>query len=446
MPRSAARALPCRRSHAPARLSNASWWRWSEKLPLRRVRALAKILPVWIVVTLVCSFASSQTPFPPERLHGDSDDVSFPGFMAQAPFDPQRAIDQWYGVGWDVTNEYFSDIVAIAFDVIGGSGTADVYVPILGVFHDSLPVTIVGDAITIGDPEVFGLTGTITGETMGGEAWQSGLLIAIWYLEKDVGAPTNPGPAPGVPCDDLPPLSCTGGTEYCTELIPFEPDEGPGYWDYPIPGETAEDQSYSYLRRDAVMLIKYAAAKVACKTADWDYGNLAPLGLGDMSEADGSTPGTDIGQPRHPPGTHVDGNDIDAAYYQLFSPDDLLRPVGDYYIGTENQYRIIGDPYALDVWRTALFIAYLSEHPDLRVIGVDGQVGLLLELALTQLVALGWIDGDLYESIPLAYELTDQGHGWYRFHHTHMHMSMIAILFADGFESGDTSAWSATVP
>ena len=109
MPRSAARALPCRRSHAPARLSNASWWRWSEKLPLRRVRALAKILPVWIVVTLVCSFASSQTPFHLERLHGDSDDVSFPGFMAQAPLDPQRAIDQWYGVGWDAANEFLTE-------------------------------------------------------------------------------------------------------------------------------------------------------------------------------------------------------------------------------------------------------------------------------------------------------------------------------------------------
>ena len=250
----------------------------------------------------------------------------------------------------------------------------------------------------------------------------------------------------GPTCDELPPLSCTGGVDYCTELIPFEPDEGPGYWDYPIPGETADQQSYSYLRRDAVMLIKYAAAKVACKTADWDYGNLAPLGLGDMSEADGSTPGTNIGNLRHPPGSHVNGNDIDIAYYQLFSPDNLLRSVGDSYIGTENQFHIVGDPYALDVWRTALFIAYLSEHPDLRVIGVDGQIGLILEPAFWQLVTLGWIDEDLYDLIPLAYEVTDQGYGWYLYHHTHMHISMIGVLFADGFESGDTSVWSATVP
>ncbi len=353
---------------------------------------------------------------------------------------------QWYGVGWDATNEYVSAIVDIVFDVVGGSGSADVYVPVLGVFHDSLPVTIVGDAITIGNPAVFGLTGTITGQTIEGEGWQSGILIARWYLEKDVDAPTDPGPAPGPPCDELPPLSCTGDTGYCTELIPFEPDEGPGYWDFPIPGETAEDQSYSYLRRDAVILIKYAAAKVACKTADWDYGNFAPLGLGDMSEADGSTPGTNIGSLRHPPKTHENGNDIDTAYFQLFSPDNLLRPVGDSYIGIEDQFHIIDDPYALDVWRTALFIAYLSEHPDLRVVGVDGQIGLLLEPALDQLVTLGWIDEVLRESIPLAYEVVDHGYGWYRFHHTHMHMSMIGIVFANGFEYGDTAGWSATVP
>jgi hypothetical protein len=353
---------------------------------------------------------------------------------------------QWYGAGWDTANEYVTTNIAVTFDVVGGSGTADVYVPDLGVFHNTLPVTIVGDAITIGAPAVFGLTGTIAGQTMEGDGWQSGVVIATWYLEKDVDAPTDPGPAPGPPCNELPPLLCTGDIGHCTELIPFEPDEGPGYWDYPIPGETAEDQSYSYLRRDAVMLIKYAAAKVACKTADWDYGNLALLGLGDMSEADGSNPGTNVGDIRHPAGSHENGNDIDAAYYQHFSPDNLLRSVGDSYIGTENQYHLVGEPYALDVWRTALFIAYLSEHPDLRVVGVDGQIGLVLDPALDQLVVLGWIDEELNQSIPLAYEVVDLGHGWYRHHHHHMHMSMINMLFASGFENGDTTNWSATVP
>jgi hypothetical protein len=165
-----------------------------------------------------------------------------------------------------------------------------------------------------------------------------------------------------------------------------------------------------------------------------------------MSEEDGSTPGTNIGDLRHPPGTHEHGNDIDTAYYQLFSPDNLVRPVGDSYIGTENQNHLVGDPYALDVWRTALFIAYLSEHPHLRVIGVDGQIGLILEPALNQLVTLGWIDQDLLDSIPLAYEVTNQGHGWFFHHHHHMHISMRFIYFGDGFESGDTGGWSRTLP
>jgi hypothetical protein len=358
----------------------------------------------------------------------------------------QNLDGQWYGVGWDAANEYFTETIDIAFDVTYGSGTADVYIPVLEIFHESLPVTIVGNAITIGNPAVFGLTGTITGQTIEGDGWQAGVVIATWYLEKDVDAPTDPGPAPGPPCDDLPPLMCAGDLGYCTEVVPFEPDVGPGYWDYPIPGETLDDQWYSFLRRDAVMLIKYATAKVACKTADWDYGNFAPLGLGDMSEADGSTPGTRIGSLRHPATTHEHGNDIDVAYYQLFSPDNLLRTVGDTYFGTENQFHIIGEPYALDLWRTALFIAYLSEHPDLRVVGVDGQIGLLLEPALDQLVTLGWIDEGLNDIIPLAYEVVDQGHGWYRFHHAHMHISMLNVIFAQGFESGDTSVWSATVP
>ena len=228
-----------------------------------------------------------------------------------------------------------------------------------------------------------------------------------------------------------------GGVDDCTELIPFEPAEGPGYINYPVFGETWDDQVYSYLRRDYVYLIKYATAKVECKTADWDYGNFAPLGLGDMSEEDGSIPGTSIGQPRHPPGTHEDGKDIDTAYYQLFSPDNLLRAVGDHYIGTTDQLHLVAEPYALDRWRTALYIAYLSEHPNLRVIGVDGQVGLVLEATLDELVTLGWIDEELRASIPLVYELVDEGLGWYYYHHNHMHISMLPDL-TDVLEQSQT--------
>jgi hypothetical protein len=169
-----------------------------------------------------------------------------------------------------------------------------------------------------------------------------------------------------------------------------------------------------------MQLVQYATAKVACKTADWEYGNFEPLALGDMSEADGSTPALlTLGVYLHPPGTHEDGRDIDTAYYQIFSDDNRLRAICLHY-----DSHCVETPYALDIWRTALYIAYLAEHPLLRVIGVDGQAGLVLEGALDTLVATGWIEAELRNSIPLAYETEDTGLGWFRYHHHHNHVSM----------------------
>ncbi len=118
------------------------------------------------------------------------------------------------------------------------------------------------------------------------------------------------------------------------------------------------------------------------------------------------------------------------AYYQLYATDNKMRPVGAHYVGQAEAHHLVAPPYALDRWRTALFIAYLSEHPQLRVIGVDGQVGLLLEDALDALVASGWIDSDLRDSIPLAYEVTDVGQGWYHFHHHRMHLAMLPVQYS----------------
>jgi hypothetical protein len=169
-----------------------------------------------------------------------------------------------------------------------------------------------------------------------------------------------------------------------------------------------------------MQLVQYATAKVACKTAYWEYGNMEPLALGDMSEADGSTPALlSLGMYYHPPGTHEDGRDIDTAYYQVFSDDNRLRPICVHY-----DSHCVDTPYALDVWRTALYIAYLAEHPLMRVVGVDGQVGVILEDALDALVNAGWISGELRNSIPLAYEVEDTGRGWFRYHHHHNHISM----------------------
>ncbi len=250
------------------------------------------------------------------------------------------------------------------------------------------------------------------------------------------------GPIPdlgSVPmCNNLPPLDCVGDDSYCGEVVPFQPTTGTGYINYPVNDETWDDQYRSFIGRDLMMLIKYASAKVACETESWDYSSLNPLGLGDMSEVDGAIPGTSVGHPDHPWGTHQEGRDIDVAYFQIDPKADwlrwennslgmegnLLQPVCKYTRFGTDVFHCTEPPTLLDPWRTALFIASLAESSNLRVIGVDGKVGPILEAALDQLVQSGWIDADLREQIPLAYEVTPEGLGWFKFHNHHMHISM----------------------
>jgi len=304
----------------------------------------------------------------------------------------------------------------------------------LGVFDALVPVTLTGDVVVIGDPSVLAFVGTLSDDVISGTtavpaAYPPYYELVDWALWRDTGQGAAPGPFPTTPCEDLPDLLCAGSASHCSELVSFDPREGPGWLDYPLNGETWSDQWRSYLRRDLRQVLMYATAKVACMTADWGYWPLSPLGLGDMSEADGSIPGTSTGYPGHPAGSHEHGLDADAAYYQLFAPDNLLRVIGVHHDALYvDQGHLVEPPYALDVWRTALFLACLSEHPRVRVIGVDGQAGLLLEEALDDLVFLGWLDSDQRESIPLAYEVEDTGGGWFLYHHHHLHVSLNPVV------------------
>jgi hypothetical protein len=237
----------------------------------------------------------------------------------------------------------------------------------------------------------------------------------------DVGP--GPGPGPGPDCPNLPPLQCTGTAAHCGEIVPFDPDDGDGYEDYPLNGETWQNQYRSYLRRDTMMMIKYATAKVACKAASWKAGNGGPLGLGDMSEKDGKIPGTSVGQPGHPAGTHTNGFDIDVGYYQVNTVDNHLRAICDHYQNGKDVYHCVSTPDTLDVWRSALFLGFTYEHPSLRVTGVDGKAGALIQSAINTLCKDGWLTQYTCSHVKLAYEETDKGMGWYRFHHHHMHVS-----------------------
>lgn len=243
----------------------------------------------------------------------------------------------------------------------------------------------------------------------------------------DIGTPP-PGPPPtcAAGAGTVPDWRCTGDASYCGELLAFEPKTGPGWWDYPLNGETESNQYRSYLRRDVMMLVQYAAAMVECQASEWTVGNGGALGLGDMSEADGAIPGTSDGSPGHPEGTHVNGHDIDIAYYQTGTSDNRLRSVCAHTSGGEDAYHCTGEPTMLDPWRTALFLGHLHASPQVRVIGVDGRVGPLVDSALTQLCADGWVSGAGCGSHSITWEETDTGRGWFYFHHHHLHLSVSA--------------------
>ena len=82
-------------------------------------------------------------------------------------------------------------------------------------------------------------------------------------------------------------------------------------------------------------------------------------------------------------------------------------------------------------------MALLHDSPRLRVIGVDGQIGPLVEEAMDTLCAQGTIDGPACGSgRSLAWEETDEGRGWYRFHHHHFHVSLMGGRYRRASTSG----------
>ena len=171
-------------------------------------------------------------------------------------------------------------------------------------------------------------------------------------------------------------------------------------------------------------MVVASAATTRCLSQDWDFGNGHPLGLGDMSEGNGTIPGSREGDPDHPGGSHLDGRDIDIAYYRLEGDDNYLRPICEHVSGGRDRKHCVSAPDNLDVMRTALFLALLHDSPQVRVIGVDGQAGPLLEDAFDTLCDAGWLDDSRgCDGNKLAYETTDTGRGWFRHHHHHFHLS-----------------------
>ncbi|MSP62788.1 MAG: hypothetical protein EXR72_21140 [Myxococcales bacterium] len=249
-----------------------------------------------------------------------------------------------------------------------------------------------------------------------------GLKCTNGQCVPDLGG--GPGAGPGPNCN-LPARDCVGDNAYCGALIQFIPPVGVGYDDYAINGETLNNQYRSWARRDLVMLVKYAAAYVDCKAKNWVGGNGMPVAPGDMSEMNGAIPGTSIGQPGHPKGTHTNGYDMDIGYYQIKPPNNYLRPICPYTLNGVDQYHCVGPPDNVDLWRTTLFIGALFSSGRVRVLGIDGKVGPLVQQAMPTLCANGWLTQTSCNKIgKLAFEVTDMGLGWFQFHHHHIHISL----------------------
>ena len=178
-----------------------------------------------------------------------------------------------------------------------------------------------------------------------------------------------------------------------------------------------------------MMLVKHAAAAVKCKAGGWTPGNDKPLGLGDMSEADGRTPGSAAGRPGHPRGTHEKGRDMDIAYFQTTSTDNRLRAVCPHRNNAgRNVNHCTGQPTILDTRRTALFIGTLLTSDRTRVVGVDGRIRPLVEPLLRGFCADGTLDPIACTRLTkLVAETADTGKGWFRHHHHHLHIAFKKI-------------------
>ncbi|CAN5696779.1 hypothetical protein BH11MYX2_BH11MYX2_37100 [soil metagenome] len=229
----------------------------------------------------------------------------------------------------------------------------------------------------------------------------------------------------GAPPLSLPPRDCLVGSIACAELVEI-PVRGYGYLDQRLETELSSVSSTSYARRDLAMLVRYAAGKVARDTGSWQTGNGGDLVLGDASESDGATPGTQLGRIRHPLHSHEGGFDIDIAYYQRGRPDNALRPVCRHHDPDgPDAYRCLGPAKHLDAWRTAVLVGAFLESPRIRVIGMDARVAdrvvpVLEVLCRSQLVPPAACE----RRDRLAFEHHDMHKGWFISHHNHLHVSL----------------------
>ena len=236
-----------------------------------------------------------------------------------------------------------------------------------------------------------------------------GLTLAPWADGRDC--------PPGFPFDE-----CEGrpGGQLGLVQFPFsDPADG-----YVGDGYRFDSMAnYRWARRELVMLVRYALHETQVR-----FPGTRPLGIFDAGQRDGSTPGYDVGNPRHPEGTHDQGGSIDLAYFSIlaaygFTDYSATRIVCDKNEGSNNGFFCnpgAAQTHVVDLPRQVFFMAKLFESPRVRVIGVDQVIAPLLRAEADRQLALGLIGQSARD---LFYQKLGFGTGW-EFHHFRVHVSL----------------------
>lgn len=213
---------------------------------------------------------------------------------------------------------------------------------------------------------------------------------------------------------------CVGQAPNGEKLLPFPfPDPNGTFLGNNYDWDTYAN--YRFARRELVMLIRHALAETSEA-----FPGTTPLGLIDVCQKDGVTPGYDVASPRHPESTHDQGGNIDIAYFQTDGDNHAEIVCNDGSVHADGFCSPAAtDSHKVDLPRQAFFMAKIFAYPRLRVIGVDQVLAPLITDAAKVLAALPSTDPQYItpQELNAFYFQMASGSGW-PFHHHHIHVSL----------------------
>jgi len=193
--------------------------------------------------------------------------------------------------------------------------------------------------------------------------------------------------------------------------------------------------SRHWARRELIMAVRHAVHSVQDA-----FPGTAPLGMGDISMPDGTTP------EGHPNGTHYSGANMDIAYFirpefhaahgnlayrhicceaslsdwSCVDTNTSSSNYGTCVTGSENTH-------IADIERNAVFMAKLAGTGRVRVIGVEAKIDAALDVAFDELVTAGTITS-AERSAARNVIVTANDHDSWIWHFNHMHVSFLSEL------------------